>query len=346
MPELPEVETIRRGLNRTVVGKMIKDVEVRLPKIVSLGPAVVSNIRRSGGKKVGKFRKFLKNLKVESVKRRGKMLVLKLSKAPSLFRRLPAGRQGGEAQPPLHLPLSKKGEKREGVARARGEGNMVLLIHLKMTGQLIYAKSGERKEVKVFNTQASPRLALPHKYTHVIFDFADGSHLYFNDLRQFGYLRLVGDNALEQVREFREYGPEPLSARFSLAYLLERASRRPNLSVKQFLMEPKVVAGIGNIYSDEILYWAGIRPNRKVRTLKKPEWQKIYQVIPRVLKKALAARGSSVGDFFQVDGTEGKFGRQHMVYGRAGEKCKKCGTIVKSLKLGGRTSSYCPKCQK
>ena len=304
MPELPEVETIRRGLNRTVVGKMIKDVEVRLPKIVSLGPAVVSNIRSNGTGKGEKFRKFLKNLKVESVKRRGKMLVLDLS------------------------------------------GPFTLLIHLKMTGQLIYAKPGERKEVKIFNTQTSPRMALPHKYTHVIFDFADGSHLYFNDLRQFGYLRLVGDNALEQVREFREYGPEPLSERFSLAYLLERASRRPNLSVKQFLMEPKVVAGIGNIYSDEIFYWAGIRPDRKVRTLKKLEWRRIYLMIPKILKEALAARGSSVGDFFQVDGSEGKYGRKHRVYGRYGRRCHTCHGEIKKIKLGGRTASYCPVCQR
>jgi len=304
MPELPEVETIRRGLSRTVVGKMIKDVEVRLPKIVSLGPAVVSNIRSNGTGKGEKFRKFLKNLKVESVKRRGKMLVLDLS------------------------------------------GPFTLLIHLKMTGQLIYAKPGERKEVKIFKTQTSPRMALPHKYTHVIFDFADGSHLYFNDLRQFGYLRLVGDDALEQVREFREYGPEPLSGKFSLAYLLERASRRPNLSVKQFLMEPKVVAGIGNIYSDEIFYWAGIRPDRKVRTLKKLEWRRIYLMIPKILKEALAARGSSVGDFFQVDGSEGKYGRKHRVYGRYGRRCHTCHGEIKKIKLGGRTASYCPVCQR
>ncbi|OGE76079.1 MAG: hypothetical protein A3C85_02025 [Candidatus Doudnabacteria bacterium RIFCSPHIGHO2_02_FULL_48_21] len=99
------------------------------------------------------------------------------------------------------------------------------------------------------------------------------------------------------------------------------------------------------IYSDEILYWAKVRPMRALRSLSREDWKNIYKNIPRVLNGAIKAGGSSVGDFFQVDGSEGKYGRLHMVYGRGGEQCRKCGNIIKSVKLGGRTGSYCPGCQ-
>jgi formamidopyrimidine-DNA glycosylase len=304
MPELPEVETLKRGLERTILGKTIRSVQVRLPKMVSIGPGVVSNIRSGGTKKLGLFQKLLKGQKIKSIKRRAKMFIIDLA------------------------------------------GPYTLLAHLKMTGQLIFAASGERKQVKLFNTDSSARLSLPHKYTHVIFAFTDGSQLYFNDMRQFGYLRLVRDSDLPSVRELREYGPEPLGKDFTLQYLKTQAKRRPGISIKQFLMEPRVIAGIGNIYSDEILYYAKIRPNRRVRSLSIPDWQAIFRNIPKVLKEAIKRGGSSVGDFFQIDGQEGTFGKKHMVYGRYGEYCYVCGSEIEKIKLGGRTSSYCPVCQK
>ena len=304
MPELPEVETIKLGLQKTILGKTISKVEVRLSKIISLGPKVVSNIRKASTKTVETFKRMIVGHKIEQVKRRGKMLIVKFS------------------------------------------GPFTLLVHLKMTGQLIFAKKGEQKNVKIFNSQNSPRANLPHKYTHLIFSFSDGSRLFYNDLRQFGYLRLVPDNEISKVSELSEYGPEPDAKGFTLDYLISKAHRRPVLTIKQFLMDPKVVAGIGNIYSDETLYWAKLRPNRKLKSLSRREFQNIYTSIPKVLEKALKAGGSSVGDFFKVDGTEGRFGRQHMVYGRYGEPCKSCGEIIEKVKLGGRTSSYCPVCQR
>lgn len=304
MPELPEVETIRRGLRRTILGKTIRSVEVRLPKIVSLGPQVVSNIRRGGKKQAAEFEKILRGKTIRQISRRAKLFLIELS------------------------------------------GDLLLLAHLKMTGQLIFARRGERKEVKLFNAANSPRLVLPHKYTHVIFAFTDGSHLYFNDLRQFGYLRLVQAADLRAVRELREYGPEPLSGKLTLAYLKTQGKKRPRLSIKQFLMEPKVLAGIGNIYSDEILYHAKLRPNRRVRSLAKADWQAVFQNIPKVLREAIRRGGSSVGDFFRIDGSEGRYGRKHMVYGRYGESCYTCGSQIEKLKLGGRTASYCPVCQR
>lgn len=328
MPELPEVVTLKKGLEKTILGKKIAGVEVRLPKIVSLGPKAVSNIRTHSPRTVRIFRGLLAGQKIRAIKRRAKMLIIELSPEVSLPRLAP------------HLSSSTKWGGIE------GEGKLVLLIHLKMTGQLIYARKGERKAVKIFNSANSPTAVLPHKYTHVIFTFSDGAKLFFNDLRQFGYLRLVKDEDVKNVRELAEYGPEPLSKDFTLDYLKQKAKSRQKLSVKQFLTEPKVLSGIGNIYSDEILYCAKIRPNRRVRALSKPDFQAIYKCAPRILKKAIKAQGSSVGDFFKVDGSEGTFGRQHMVYGRYGRPCKTCGGIIKKIKLGGRTSSYCLHCQR
>jgi len=311
VPELPEVETIRRGLEKTIIGKKIVDVEVRLPKIISIGPAVVSNIRKNSAVTAKKFRTLAVGHKIIGVSRRAKMLMIDLSG-------LPAGRQG---------PLT-------------------ILVHLKMTGQMIFAKKGEKKAVKIFNALNSRRETLPHQYTHVIFKFSDGSHLYYNDIRQFGYLRLVRDQDLEHVRELAEYGPEPDDKKFTVQYFMDKAMTRPKLSIKQFLMDPKIVAGIGNIYSDEILYWAKIRPARVLRSLDLADFSAIYRAVPKVLKGALKAGGSSVGDFFRVDGSEGHYGRVHMVYGRYGENCRVCGEEIMRVKLGGRTGSYCPHCQK
>ncbi|TSA46278.1 bifunctional DNA-formamidopyrimidine glycosylase/DNA-(apurinic or apyrimidinic site) lyase [bacterium] len=304
MPELPEVETLRKGLAAAAAGKAIAGVEVRLPKVVSVGHATVSNIRKTTRGVVKKFESMLAHKKILAVRRRAKLLMVDLS------------------------------------------GGLVLLVHLKMTGQLIFAKKGERKKVKFFNRGNSPQAILPHKYTHVIFTFTDGSRLYFNDLRQFGYLRLVRDEDIGKVRELQEFGPEPLSKDFTLRYLLDKSKKRPGISIKQFLMEPKVVAGIGNIYSDEILFEAKLKPTRPVSRVTNQEFGAIYKSIPKVLKKAIKVQGSSVGDFFTVDGSEGKFGKQHKVYGWAGKACYNCGEIIESVKLGGRTSSFCPHCQK
>jgi len=313
MPELPEVETIRRGLEKAILHSPIAKVEVRLPKLVSIGAATVGNIRKNSKKTSRKFAALLRNKKFRAVKRRGKILILELS------------------------------------------GSVFLLVHLKMSGQLIYAQKSELpKEAKIFNSPDSRREKLPHQYTHVIFTFKNGDKLFYNDLRQFGYLRLVHDDEMAKVKEFAEYGPEALkkdftplqgsAAGFTFQYFKTQAKSRA-VSVKQFLMDPKIVAGIGNIYSDEILFRAKVKPRRKVGGLSQPELKAVYRCIAPVLRQAVRDQGSSVGDFFKIDGSEGRYGKQHKVYGRAGQKCKKCGTIIEKIKLGGRTGSYCPKCQ-
>ena len=308
MPELPEVQTIVSELDRKLKNRTIKSVEVNAPKMVAVGPNVVSNRRQVESHKVTEFIKLLQGQKVIAVKRRAKLLIFDLS------------------------------------------GPLSILAHLKMTGQFIFEDKKQRKKTKgyyrLINTATAPKELLPSKHTHIIFRFKDDSTLYFNDLRKFGYLKLVRDDEMEQVRELQEYGPEPLGKDFTLSLFFTAVKNRERTTIKQALMDPKVVAGIGNIYSDEILFRAKIRPTRKVSSLSEKEIKEIYRQIPIVLKQAIKAKGSSVGDFVRTDGSWGSMGKFHFVYGRGGEKCKVCGTIIKTAKLGGRTASYCPKCQK
>ena len=310
MPELPEVQTIVAELNWKLKNKVIKSVVVNAPKMISIGPDVVSNIRTVKSYQVIKFVKLLQGQKIISVKRRAKLLIFDLS------------------------------------------GPWALLVHLKMTGQFIFEdkklRAKTRGMYRVLNKLTAPKIALPGKHTHVVFNFTDHSILYFNDVRKFGYLKLVHDNEVDQVKELQEFGPEPLDKKFTLRHFFTavKKCRKRKVSIKQLLMDPKFVAGIGNIYSDEILFHAGVRPVRQVASIKDKELRKLYKYIKIVLRQAIKAKGSSVGDFIRTDGTWGQMGKSHFVYGRAGEKCKKCGATIESLKLNGRTGSFCPKCQR
>lgn len=308
MPELPEVETVVRELDSKLRGRTISSVLVRTPKIVALGPKTVSNIRVKSPAVARQFSTKLKNQKIISVKRRAKMLIFDLA------------------------------------------GPFAILVHLKMTGQFIFEDKALRKKsggkYRILNKLTAPLVKLPGKYTHVVFEFKDKSKLYFNDLRQFGYLKLVNDSDLDKVKEFESYGPEPLSVKFTEKIFTEQLERRPKTTIKQALLDPSVVAGIGNIYSDEILYHAKVLPTRKVGSLKTSEIKAVFSQIKPVLKTAIKYKGSSVGDFIRTDGKWGTMGKHHFVYGRKGQSCKVCDTIIKSVKLGGRTSCFCPKEQK
>ena len=275
--------------------------------MISVGPHTVSNIRKADVGKVRLFEKLLIGHRITSVKRRAKLLIFDFS------------------------------------------GPLSMLVHLKMTGQFIFEDKALRKKThgkyRMLNKVNAPFVELPGKHTHVIFKFTDGSILYFNDVRKFGYLKIVRDNELNQVRELKEFGPEPLDKEFTISRFISAASKRPRGKIKLVLMDPKVVAGIGNIYSDEILFHAKVRPTRTVSSLSKKELAAVYKWIKPVLLKGIAAKGSSVGDFVRTDGTWGQMGKFHFVYGRKGQKCKKCGSTIESVKLGGRTGSFCPKCQ-
>ncbi len=308
MPELPEVETVVKELNRKLRGKKIKRVTVNTSKVISIGPGTVSNIRTVGQDKVDVFVKMLTGRKFLSVRRRAKMLIFDV------------------------------------------DGPLSLLVHLKMTGQFIFEDKKQRTitggQYRIINKLSAPLVQLPSKYTHVIFHFTDGSILYYNDVRQFGYLKVVRDDEVEHVKELQNYGPEPLSKKFTLEVFKQAIKRRARSPIKLVLMDPTVVAGIGNIYSDEILYHAKVKPTRLAATLKPKELAAIYKYIAIVLKQAIKYKGSSVGDFVRTDGKWGSMGKHHYVYGRSKQACKRCGTIIQSVKLGGRTSCFCPQEQK
>ena len=308
MPELPEVQTIVSELNRKLKNRAIKSVKVNAPKIISVGPHTVSNIRKADDSKVKLFEKLLIGHRITSVKRRAKLLIFDFS------------------------------------------GPLSMLVHLKMTGQFIFEDKTLRQKThgkyRMLNKLNAPFVELPGKHTHVIFYFTDGSILYFNDVRKFGYLKIVRDDEISQVKELNEYGPEPLDKKFTYSIFKSAVTKRPNGKIKQVLMDNKVVVGIGNIYSDEILFHAKVRPTRAVSSLNDNELKAIYKFIKPVLLKGIKAKGSSVGDFVRTDGTWGQMVKFHFVYGRKGQKCKNCGSIIESIKLGGRTGSFCPKCQK
>lgn len=308
MPELPEVQTVVSELNKRLPGRKIKRVVVHMGKIISIGPQTVSNIRDVSQKTVNEFARLLTGRKIVSVKRRGKMLIFDV------------------------------------------DGPLTLLVHLKMTGQFIFedktqhAKTGGK--YKILNKHTAPLVQLPCKYTHVVFHFTDGSTLYYNDMRQFGYLRIVKDADLDKVAEFLNYGPEPLDKTFTLKVFEAALKNRKKIPIKLALMDTKVVVGIGNIYSDEILYHARVRPEREVQGLKPKELKAVFEQIKPVLLQGIKFKGSSVGDFVRTDGKWGSMGKHHFVYGRKNQPCLGCGTIIMSKKLGGRTTCFCPKEQK
>ncbi len=227
------------------------------------------------------------------------------------------------------------------------DNDWTMLVHLKMTGQLIYVekitvipaphqvRGGSRVKPGMTN----------QKYTHVVFYFTDGSRLLFNDLRQFGYVKLVKTAELNDFFLKEGIGPEPMEKDFILADFQALLAKKPNTRIKQFLMDPKNLAGIGNIYADEILFFAGVHPLRQVKNLKKEETKKIFEGIKDILRLAIKLKGTSSNDYLDAFGQPGKFAARLKVYGRKGEKCVKCKGIIEKIKVGGRSASFCPTCQ-
>lgn len=196
-----------------------------------------------------------------------------------------------------------------------------LVFHLKLTGQLIF--NGE-----------------PLKYTRKIFELDDGSKLIFNDARKFGWWKNVKDTKTIE----KEFGPEALKA--DLKTFKNNLKKHPNTKIKPLLMDQKFIAGIGNIYSDEILFAARVHPLRQVKTLKDKEIKLIHQNIKKILKAAIKYQGSSVEYYLDACGQKGNYVKYHKVYQKEGESCPRCKTKIKRIKLGGRSAHFCPNCQK
>jgi len=280
MPELPEVEVIRRGLGGLIVGKKIVKVEVLCDK----------SWRGEVGNVIGG--------RVTEVLRKGKALLVGL------------------------------------------DGGIRLMVHLRMTGQLVYV--GKQRFAGGHPTEGFVH-ELPDKHTRVIFEFEDGSHLYFNDQRKFGFVKVLlpgeSDGFLDKL------APEPYS--MSGEELYKRLQRRKNTSVKAAILDQSVIAGVGNIYADEGLWAARIAPMRKAGEVSVVEVGRLLKGICEAMSKSIESGGSTIANYVKADGTRGdyllKFAK---VFGRTGEKCERCGGIIEKTRVAGRGTHWCPKCEK
>jgi len=286
MPELPEVETIRRDLQYVVTGKGVRSVDVFTPKIV--------------GGNAKAFIAALTGNRIDSLGRRGKLLICTL-----------------------------------------GYGKQTLLIHLKMTGQLLCEIPGG---LIVGGHPAAKIDDLPNEYTHVGLTFSDQTKLYFNDVRMFGYLRLAGQDELERV--LNGFGIEPLTPAFTWdAFARVFANRRAPL--KSLLLNQALVAGIGNIYADEICYQARLRPDRSAADLSLMDLKRLYSACTRILGQAVKKRGTTFSNYVDASGKKGGYFEFLKVYNRKGERCFRCGDdrIVKT-RVAGRGTHLCESCQR
>lgn len=284
MPELPEVETIRRGLDERLPGLVITGVEVRVPKL----------FEGDSESLVGRT--------VVSVERQGKLLIIQL------------------------------------------DAGWLLTIHLKMTGQLIW--QGD-EEIVGGHPEKAYLEPLPHKYTHVIFSFDDGSRLFFNDLRKFGRITVMREEELSKTGFIEGLGPEPLEADFTVAYLKEQLKIHGKTTIKSFLLDQHNIAGLGNIYADESLFRAAVMPSRQAGTISSGEAQNLFDGIQETLELAILHGGSTSRDYVNAAGEKGTYLAIANVYHRTGLLCNRChdGLIQRKM-IGGRSSHYCPICQR
>ena len=220
-------------------------------------------------------------------------------------------------------------------------GNLWLLIHLKMTGQLLYQK--KNKIIAGGHSQSKINIVLPNKYSYVIFTFQDDSRLFFNDMRQFGYVKLVSNSEKELI--VAEYGIEPLQSNFTRKNFASIFKKKKTI-LKALLLNQKFIAGIGNIYADEICFAAKILPSRRVHKLRAVEIDALYIACQKVIRKAIRLRGTTFNSFIDSEGRQGNFLKYLFVFGREKKICKRCHQgVIKKTRLVGRGTHFCPYCQ-
>ncbi len=279
MPELPEVETIRLGLQKYLVGHKILDVEVRLRRIFS-----------------GDERNII-GAKITSIDRFGKGLVINLNNGYSIA------------------------------------------AHIKLTGQFVYRDSQTSK------LKLSPKVGkeIPNKFTHVIFKFKN-ANLYYNDIRQFGWIKIIKTSDLKTIPFFKDLGPEPFD---DLTFeIFKNIIVKSSVAIKPLIMDQKKIGGIGNIYANDGMFDAAIDPRRKAKTLTNAEIKKLYNSILKVLKKGLENGGASELNYVNALGQEGKYQHHFLAYAQDGQKCVRCGHTMQKITLGGRGTYFCENCQK
>lgn len=287
MPELPEVETVRRGLHQLIIGRTVKKVVHDTPKSFPNASADVEA--------------FLVGATVTAVRRRAKVLLIDLST------------------------------------------EYTLVIHLKMTGQLVFRAA----DVAFGAGHPNDSLIgeLPDRSTRVTFTFADGSHLYFNDQRKFGWVRLLPTIEVPNIDFMQKVGPEPLEHDFTPTAFKERFKRKAKSPIKSALLNQTVIAGVGNIYADESLWGAKIHPLRKVATITDAEFDKLYHELREVMNLAIEKGGSTDRNYVNAEGKKGSYIDFARVFRREGKPCPRCGTIIVKFKAAGRGTHICPYCQ-
>ncbi len=312
MPELPEVETIARGLAKRVTGDVIESVWLGQKKEPLKSPAA-------------EIASVLEHSRVTAVRRMGKHIVFELDREASVARALlPAnGRRGKRQLRKSKATLSTLDAKAGGGARPRPSQitQAQWIVHLGMTGRL---------------QVCDPQTEIA-KHTHAVLKLSSGRELRFVDPRRFGRLSVASSAG------FDASGVEPLEVDLDRFVELFRGRKTP---IKSALLNQKLLRGVGNIYADESLFRAGIRPRRRAASITHEQLRKLYLSIQEVLKEAIALGGSSVSDYVNADGEEGFFQLQHRVYSREGEPCLVCKTPIKRVVIAGRSSHYCPKCQR
>lgn len=280
MPELPEVEVIRRDLEKEVIGKKIRRAEVRNTK------NAMRVIRRHARRK--DFEDALEGTKIAKVDRRGKYLL-------------------------LHL-----------------DSERVLAVHLGMSGQIIKTKASADFE----------------NHTHVIIDFTTGGQIRYIDPRTFGEMFVATKDELGEVKELQKLGIDPLEQALTWQYFSQTLTDR-KAKMKAILMDQQFICGLGNIYSDEILFLAGIRFDRPSDTLSAQEVRRLYRAIQEVLQDAIRYRGTSADDeqYRDLYGAVGEYQEFLRVYQREGQPCRRCRTPIERARWSNRSTYFCPQCQ-
>jgi formamidopyrimidine-DNA glycosylase len=287
MPELPEVETVRAGLQRLLPSREVKKVTHDWPKSFPNSPADVEE--------------FLEGARVKEVRRRAKVLIIDL------------------------------------------ENGYSVIVHLKMTGQLVFVG---KERFGAGHPSDSLVAKLPDKSTHVTFEFTDGSHLYFNDQRKFGWVRLLPTIEVPEIDFMKKVGPEPLSDNFTAKEFIERVSRRANSTVKAALLDQTVIAGVGNIYADESLWGAKLHPAERVRDISDSKLKKLYEELRFVLNLAIEKGGSTDRNYVNAEGKRGSYIDFARVFRKEGQPCPRHpDTVIIKTRVAGRGTHICPKCQ-
>lgn len=291
MPELPEVETIRMGLEKYLVGCTIEDVEIRLPKIFHGNPIDIEGA------------------KVKGVRRFGKALVIDL------------------------------------------DNGFSIAAHIKLTGQFVYVDSDKRQVI----SNESRKLVggqLPNKWTHVVFKLkaisdkrkVGDAYLFYNDVRQFGWVRTIPTVEVGDMPFISGLGPEPLG-KLTLGLFLKILQDKKT-KIKPLLMNQKIIGGIGNIYANDALLLAKIDPRSPANSLSREKQSKLYKAVITVLKRGLKYGGATEINFVNVLGQSGRYQEHFLAYGKEDQPCPFCGTAIKKIRLGGRGTYFCSRCQR